>query len=131
MDRISPEQRSALMSRTRGKDTAPELQVRRMLHALGYRFRLHRRDLPGCPDIFLPRLKTAVFVHGCFWHGHEGCKRATIPKTRTEFWRKKILSNKTRDDLVKASLRKIRIRRIIIWEAMFSTAPLHTEKPLD
>lgn len=85
------------MSRIRGRDTGPELAVRRTLHALGYRFRLHRSDLPGKPDIVLPRLKTVVFVHGCYWHRHSGCRRATTPQTRTEFWQAKFARTIARD----------------------------------
>src|SRR5690348_80348 len=96
-DRISPAARSRNMSRVRGKDTQPELRVRRLLHAAGYRFRLHRKDLPGRPDLVLPRHRVAIFVHGCFWHGHPDCKRATIPATRTEFWTSKINRNRERD----------------------------------
>jgi DNA mismatch endonuclease, patch repair protein len=89
--------RSYNMSRIRGKDTKPELLVRKYLHALGYRFRLHNPKLPGKPDIVLPKYKTVVFIHGCFWHGHEGCKDFVIPKTRTEWWLNKISANKSRD----------------------------------
>lgn len=85
------------MSRVRSKDTEPEMVVRRLLHHAGYRFRLHRLDLPGKPDIYLPRHRLAIFVHGCFWHAHKDCRRATLPKTRTEFWQAKIAKNVERD----------------------------------
>lgn len=85
------------MSRIRGKDTAPELRVRSLLHRLGFRFRIHRRGLPGKPDIVLPGRRKIVFVHGCFWHRHEQCKRATMPSTRTEFWESKFAANVARD----------------------------------
>lgn len=116
MDRISPEARSQNMSRVRGKDTKPEIAVRKLLHARGYRFRLQRRDLPGKPDIVLPRYHTAVFVHGCFWHGHEGCKRAALPSTRTEFWSEKISKNAVRDRRTIEELDKLGFRSVIIWQ---------------
>ncbi|MBU1162905.1 MAG: DNA mismatch endonuclease Vsr, partial [Proteobacteria bacterium] len=87
MDIISKEKRSWNMSRIRGKDTKPEIIVRSMLHRMGYRFRLHRKDLPGKPDIVLPKYKTVIFVHGCFWHRHKGCKYAYTPKSRVKFWK--------------------------------------------
>ena len=108
--------RSALMSRVRGKDTKPEIKVRRLLHRLGYRFRLHRKDLPGSPDIVLPRLRTVVFVHGCFWHRHPGCKMASTPKTRTDFWQAKFARNVERDALYEARLREMSWTVIVVWE---------------
>ena len=96
MDTITSAERSALMSRIRSKDTTPELVVRSVLHRLGYRFRLHRKDLPGCPDIVLPRHGKIVLVHGCFWHGH-GCKLGSKPKTNVSYWRAKIRANRARD----------------------------------
>ncbi len=104
VDRFSPAIRSALMARIRGKDTKPEIAVRRFLHAMGYRFRLHRRDLPGTPDIVLPGRRQVILVHGCFWHGHEGCRYAVMPKTRPDFWRAKIEANRARDGLALAAL---------------------------
>lgn len=97
MDTISSEQRSALMGRIRSKDTKPELAVRSILHALGYRFRLHRKDLPGRPDIVLPRHKKIILVQGCFWHGHD-CKLASKPKTNSGYWLPKIARNRERDE---------------------------------
>ena len=96
VDNRTPESRSALMSRIRGKNTSPELIVRRTLHRLGYRFRLHRSDLPGTPDIVLPGRQKVIFVHGCFWHAH-GCSIGKPPKSRTEFWVPKLLRNRQRD----------------------------------
>jgi DNA mismatch endonuclease (patch repair protein) len=96
MDTISQAQRSELMSRIRSKDTKPEITVRRILHRLGYRFRLHRGDLPGRPDIVLPRHGKVILVHGCFWHGHT-CRLASKPKSNTGYWSEKILKNKERD----------------------------------
>lgn len=96
MDTISREQRSALMSRIRSKNTKPELAVRSILHQLGYRFRLHRKDLPGRPDIVLPRHRKIVLVHGCFWHGHD-CRLASKPKSNASYWSSKIARNRERD----------------------------------
>lgn len=96
-DIVSPEKRSRMMSRIKGKNSVPEMLVRKVLFAMGYRFRLHRRDLPGTPDITMPRYKIAIFVHGCFWHAHKGCKYAKIPSTRIEFWTAKLRANVDRD----------------------------------
>ena len=108
-------ERSFLMGRIRGKNTTPELRVRRKLHALGLRFRLHARELPGRPDIVLPRWKTVVFVHGCFWHRHEGCRLANTPKTRRAFWTNKFEMNVARDERNRSQLARD-WRVIIIWE---------------
>jgi DNA mismatch endonuclease (patch repair protein) len=121
-DTLSSQERSRLMSRIRGKDTKPELVVRRQLHSMGYRFRLHRRDLPGCPDIFLPRHGICIFVHGCFWHLHRNCKDARIPKTKRAWWRKKLEGNAARDKRHAAALRRLGWRVLTIWECQ-------TEKP--
>lgn len=115
VDSLSPEQRSLNMSRVRGKDTAPEITVRRMLHADGLRFRLQRRDLPGRPDIVLPRHLAAVQVHGCFWHGHS-CPLFRLPGTRTEFWRSKIDATRHRDSRVTKALRALGWRVVVVWE---------------
>lgn len=115
-DKITPAARSALMSRVRGKNTGPELTVRRLLHAMGLRFRLHRRDLPGTPDIVLPRFRTAIFVNGCFWHGHAGCRRARLPETRKDFWEAKICRNIERDSQSAAELRDMGFRVLVLWE---------------
>jgi DNA mismatch endonuclease, patch repair protein len=104
------------MSRIRGKDTKPELRVRSQLHRMGYRFRLHRKDLPGRPDIVLPKYDTVIFVHGCFWHRHKGCRFAYTPKTRVEFWETKFEQNVRRDRRNEAALRKRGWRIIRIWE---------------
>ena len=97
MDTISPEKRSEVMSHIRSKDTKPEMVVRRHLHALGFRYRLHSSKLPGHPDIVLPKWHTVIFVNGCFWHRHEGCKTATMPKSNIEFWTAKFERNVARD----------------------------------
>jgi DNA mismatch endonuclease, patch repair protein len=96
-DVFTPKKRSEIMSRIGGKDTAPEVRVRRLLHALGFRFRLHRSDLPGKPDIVLPRHRKIILVHGCFWHSHADCPRAALPTTNPEFWRAKVEGNVARD----------------------------------
>ncbi|MGZ9157623.1 MAG: very short patch repair endonuclease [Nitrospira sp.] len=116
MDRLSPQERSLLMAKVRSKDTAPERLVRSVLHRLGLRFRIHRADLPGKPDIVLPKHKTAIFVHGCFWHGHPGCRRAALPITRADFWKAKIAKNAERDSVAFASLVAQGYRVIVFWE---------------
>jgi DNA mismatch endonuclease, patch repair protein len=115
MDHLTPEQRSKLMSRIRGRDTKPELVVRRVAHALGYRYRLHGASLPGCPDlVFGPRRKV-VFVHGCFWHQHD-CKRGTWPKRNEEFWRAKLRRNRARDIEATKSLETLGWSVLVVWE---------------
>lgn len=116
VDRISKDHRSWNMSRIRGKNTAPELAVRSLLHRLGYRFRLHSKDLPGHPDIVLPRYRTVIFVHGCYWHRHEGCRFAYMPKSRVGFWRHKFRQNIQRDKKAKKDLQNLGWRVIIVWE---------------
>ena len=109
------ETRSYNMSRIKGKDTKPEMLVRRFLHAQGYRYRLHVKDMPGKPDIVLPKYKTVIFIHGCFWHGHEGCKYASIPNTRTDWWRAKIEKNKATDSKSIHFLQQYGWKTIVIW----------------
>ena len=116
MDVVSTEQRSAQMSRIRGKNTKPELVVRRLVHALGYRFRIHRRDLPGVPDLAFLRRRKVIFVHGCFWHRHPGCRYAYTPKSNVEFWQKKFSSNVERDERVMNNLRTAGWATLVIWE---------------
>lgn len=116
VDLLSPERRSWLMSRVAGKHTLPEMRVRRAAHALGYRFRLHRRDLPGTPDLVFPRRKLVLFVHGCFWHRHVDCSKASTPKSRTEFWQQKFNANVERDDRNRAALKALGWRVETIWE---------------
>lgn len=113
-DRISPEERSRTMRAVRRKDTQPELFVRHALHANGFRFRLHRADLPGKPDLVLPKFRTSVFVHGCFWHGHN-CRRGKRPDTRREFWGRKIGGNIARDRRVCAALKDAGWTTVTIW----------------
>lgn len=104
------------MSRIRSKDTRPELIVRQFLHKNGFRFRLHSKDLPGKPDIVLKKYRTAIFIHGCFWHGHEGCKHFVIPKTRTEWWLKKIFGNRDKDTSNISKLMSQGWRVFVVWE---------------
>ena len=104
------------MSRIKGKDTKPELLVRKYLHAHGFRYRLHDKKLPGKPDIVLPKYNTVIFIHGCFWHGHEGCKYFVVPKTRTEWWIEKINRNKEIDEINKELLLKDGWKVIIVFE---------------
>lgn len=118
MPEKAPVNRSAMMSRIGTRDTAPELVVRRGLHRLGFRFRLHRKDLPGRPDIVLPRHHAVVFVHGCFWHGHGGCPYFRLPKTNTDFWKAKIARNVERDAEIIARLVAQGWRVLTVWECM-------------
>jgi len=112
----SKETRSYNMSRIRSKDTKPEMLVRKFLHKNGFRYRLHVKDLPGKPDIVLPKYKTVIFIHGCFWHGHEGCKYAALPTTRTEWWEEKIVRNIQNDKKAEAALRAANWNIITIWQ---------------
>jgi DNA mismatch endonuclease, patch repair protein len=121
-DSLTKARRSWNMSRIKGKDTAPEKIVRSILHRLGYRFRLHKTKLPGRPDVVLPKHKTIVFVHGCFWHRHKNCKDATMPKTRREWWQAKLEGNAARDRRNQSALRRAGWRVLTVWEC-------ETEKP--
>lgn len=118
MDRVSSATRSRMMSEIRGKNTAPELLVRKILFSKGYRFRLHRKDLIGTPDIFLPKLNTVIFVHGCFWHLHEKCRFSKIPASNREFWEKKLVGNHQRDQKNIRSLNENGFRVLIVWECV-------------
>jgi DNA mismatch endonuclease, patch repair protein len=104
------------MSRIRGSDTGPEQGVRSLLHRMGFRFSLRPRDLPGRPDIVLPKWQAAIFVHGCFWHQHKGCHNCAMPKTRSDFWSNKLRGNVERDRLVVRRLRKLGWRVLVVWE---------------
>lgn len=104
------------MSLIRGKDTGPEMKVRSLLHQMGYRFRLHRKDLPGKPDIVLPKYRTVILVHGCFWHRHDGCKYAYHPKSRTEFWENKFQETQERDLKKEKALEASGWRVLVVWE---------------
>ncbi|MCY3825742.1 MAG: DNA mismatch endonuclease Vsr [Nitrospinae bacterium] len=115
-DIVDKQRRSKMMSKIRGRNTVPELVVRRIAHKLGLRFRLHRKDLPGCPDLVFPKYRLVVFVHGCFWHRHEGCQYAYKPKSRIEFWTEKFASNVARDRRNEEALRNLGWRVLVIWE---------------
>ena len=114
-DHLSPEIRSALMARIRGRDTKPELIVRRLIHSLGYRYRLHRRDLPGTPDLVFPSRRQVVFVHGCFWHHHD-CLRGALPRSNQEFWKHKLDQNTRRDRENLTALQNMGWAVLVIWE---------------
>lgn len=122
-DRLSPERRSWNMSRIRGKDTAPERHLRSMLHRAGYRFRLHSANLPGKPDIVLRKHAVAIFVNGCYWHRHAGCKNATTPSTRPEFWKAKFQATVDRDARKSAQLAADGWRVITVWECDLASKP--------
>ena len=115
-DRLTLSQRSHCMSRIRCKNTKPEILVRKGLHARGFRFRLHNKDLPGSPDVVLPKYGVAIMVNGCFWHGHKGCRYATEPKTNIEFWETKIARNRHRDEVTNAHLEALGWHVITVWE---------------
>jgi len=116
MDRLDKVRRSWNMSRIKGRNTAPEVQVRSILHRAGFRFRLHRKDLPGKPDIVLPKRGAIVFVHGCFWHRHQECRNCTTPKTNADFWQPKFDGNVARDHQNAKTLRKMGWKVIVVWE---------------
>lgn len=123
-DRISAEHRSWNMSRIRGKDTKPEIVLRSLMHRTGFRYRLHDKRLPGKPDLVLPKHKTAIFVNGCYWHRHEGCPKATTPKTNTAFWTKKFEETVERDARKKSELIESGWRVITVWECELETNPV-------
>jgi DNA mismatch endonuclease (patch repair protein) len=115
-DIVDHRRRSEMMARIGPRNTTPEIAVRRAAHALGFRFRLHRKDLPGCPDVVFPKRRLAVFVHGCFWHRHEGCSNCTMPKTRPEFWRRKFEGNMERDQRNCEQRARLGWRILVVWE---------------
>jgi len=122
MDSLSPAHRSWNMSRIKSRNTSPELNVRSLLHGMGYRFRLHRKDLPGKPDIVLPKYRTVIFVHGCYWHRHPGCKFATTPKSNVIFWENKFRDNITRDQKNTECLKKEGWIVKVVWECQTKSA---------
>jgi len=115
-DNMSVAQRSWTMSQIRSKNTQPERMVRSYLHAMGFRFRLHQRSLPGAPDIVLPRFRTAIFVHGCFWHAHRNCRYATRPQSNRSYWKQKLAGNATRDKRNRKKLIAAGWRVVTVWE---------------
>lgn len=116
VDKYTPEKRSEIMSKVRGKNTGPEMIVRRLVHGMGYRYRLHVGKLPGRPDLVFPSRRKAIFVNGCFWHGHRGCKRSKKPVQNAEFWDRKIERNMMRDRTAKARLKKLGWKILVVWE---------------
>lgn len=127
-DVFSKQKRSWIMSRVKGSNTAPEIVVRKWLHAHGYRFRLHRKDLPGKPDIVLPKYSVVIFVHGCFWHGHKGCKRAALPTSNRNYWETKIARNVERDRKRARELRKLGWSVLTVWECKARNEPALAKK---
>lgn len=128
MDLISKDRRSWNMGRIKTKNTSPEIKVRKLLFSLGYRFRLHRKDLPGKPDIVLPKYKTVVMVNGCFWHQHPMCNESRLPKTRTEFWKNKLLLNVERDKKNYFELEQLGWNVITVWECELRDSSLLAKK---
>jgi DNA mismatch endonuclease (patch repair protein) len=125
MDVFTPEKRSEVMSRIRGRDTKPELALRSMLHRLGYRFTVNgpkNKSLPGKPDLVLPKYRTVIFVHGCFWHGHQNCPAFRMPKSRRAWWKQKIEGNQTRDLRTETALLHLGWHVVTIWECALKTA---------
>jgi DNA mismatch endonuclease, patch repair protein len=120
VDVVDPATRSRMMAGIQGKNTKPELQVRRYLHGRGLRFRLHVKDLPGKPDLVFTKYRTVLFVHGCFWHQHAGCKFATMPNSRTDFWLTKLSANVARDQRQLAALKELGWRVLTVWECELS-----------
>ena len=118
IDTLTPKERSERMSRIRGKDTKPEMIVRRLAHGMGYRYRLHYRNLPGIPDLVFPRLKKVLFIHGCFWHRHPDpqCKLARLPKSRLDFWKPKLEANRQRDIANQIKTRDLGWKVLVVWE---------------
>ncbi|MDW5377638.1 DNA mismatch endonuclease Vsr [Halomonas sp. HP20-15] len=118
-DVVDRSTRSRMMRGIKGRDTQPEVLLRKHLHSIGYRYRLHRKDLPGSPDLILPRHRLAIFVHGCFWHRHAGCLYTTTPKTRQAFWEEKFLGNVRRDNSAYVELEQMGWRVLVVWECGF------------
>jgi DNA mismatch endonuclease (patch repair protein) len=122
-DIVSPDQRSKMMAGIRGKGTKPELLVRKLLFASGFRYRLHRNDLPGTPDVVMPGRRIVIFVHGCFWHQHLGCKYARVPSSNSDFWHQKLGCNVQRDQEVFAALKAAGWRILVVWECATRSRP--------
>jgi len=119
----TPEQRSRIMRSVKGENTTPEMAVRRLVHHMGFRFRLHRKDLPGKPDLVFPRLNKVVFAHGCFWHGHHCARGARVPMQNRGYWIQKVARNKARDGRVLKSLRELGWNFLVIWECEMKSIP--------
>jgi DNA mismatch endonuclease (patch repair protein) len=131
MDNLTPERRSANMSNIRSRDTRPEMIVRRLVHGLGYRYRLHVASLPGKPDIVLPRLKAIIDVRGCFWHQHPGCIDSHIPNSRIGYWRPKLERNQLRDRRNQRAVRKLGWRILVVWECQVKALPKLSKRILE
>lgn len=129
-DTLTLDERSERMKRIRSINTKPEMMVRRLVHRMGYRYRLHRRDFPGCPDLVFPRFHKVIFVHGCFWHRHQDplCKLARLPKSRLDFWLPKLEGNRLRDHKIQADLLSLGWRFLIIWECQVKNTPYLVSK---
>jgi DNA mismatch endonuclease (patch repair protein) len=128
MDIVPPEKRSRMMAGIKGKNTKPEVAVRKLVHGMGFRFRLHRKDLPGSPDLVFPRLKKAIFVHGCFWHRHSGCRFAYTPKSNAQFWVDKLTTNTHRDALALKALGALGWEVLVVWECEVPNLPALAQK---
>jgi DNA mismatch endonuclease, patch repair protein len=126
MDVFDTEKRSEIMRRVKGRDTTPELLVRRLVHRMGYRFRLHRKDLPGKPDLVFPGRRKIIFVHGCFWHGHTCRRGRNRPSTRREYWDRKLDRNKERDQQTTRRLRRMGWSVLIVWECQLRPSKIDT-----
>lgn len=122
IDTLSPRERSERMSRIRSKDSAPEMRLRRLVHGMGFRYRLHVKELPGKPDMVFPSRRAVIFMHGCFWHRHGGCKFARLPKSRVQFWQDKLERNRLRDLRNQEDLRELGWRVLVIWECQIRDA---------
>jgi DNA mismatch endonuclease (patch repair protein) len=127
-DKFTPQERSRIMARVKSRDTAPEKMVRKILHRMGYRFRLRSAKLPGKPDVILPKHKKIVFVHGCFWHGHEGCRRSLRPASNSEYWNRKIDRNIARDARVQQELKEMGWKVLVIWQCQMRDASTVEER---
>ncbi len=128
MDSLTPKERSEIMARVRAKNTRPELRVRKLVFALGYRYRLHDRKLPGCPDLVFGRRRKVIFVHGCFWHRHKRCALARLPKSRLDFWLPKLEGNKSRDQRNRRALARRGWKVLTIWECQLRDAERLNDK---
>lgn len=120
MDHVSKDKRSEIMRNIRSKDTAPEKAARSMIHRMGYRYRLHAKYLPGKPDMVFPSRKKVIFIHGCFWHLHEGCRKAAFPKSRKQYWIPKLLLNRERDQRILLELKELGWKALTIWQCELS-----------
>ena len=127
MDHLSRSMRSWNMSRIRSKDTKPEKILRSILHRRGFRFRIHSKDLPGKPDIVLRKYKTAIFIHGCFWHRHTGCKKATMPKSNIDYWTKKFMRTQERDKSAQDAIHKLGWQYFVVWECQINNERLGSD----